>query len=85
MIRETEVFWITMTPELLGFQKDSIPPRQRRIMGTKSVSLGASRRQVVELYNLMERLFAIVPHFGVSLYFTRDARHIPEVTVKCAP
>ena len=85
MIRETKVFWITVTPELLGIQKDAIPPRQRRIMGTKSVSLGASRRQVVELFNLMERLFAIVPHFGVSLYLSRDARHIPEVTVKCAP
>ena len=49
-----------------------------------TVFLSDSRWQVVELYNLMERLFAIVSHFGVSLYLTRDARHIPEVTVKCA-
>ena len=53
-------------------------------MGMKTVFLGASRRQVVELYNLMERLFAIVPHIGVSLYLNRDARHIPDVTVNCA-
>ena len=68
----------------LGFQKDSIPPRQRRIMGIKSVFLSASRRHVL-IAHQMELLDAIVSHIGMSLYFSRDVRHIPEVTVKCAP
>ncbi len=75
-----------MTPELLGFHKGFHPTTPTTYHGYEAtVFLSDSRRQVVELYNLTERLFAIVPHFGVSLYFSRDTTHIPEVMVKCAP